>query len=32
VGVGGGTGNAILHHLLLERAIPELLRVLRPGG
>ncbi len=25
-------GNAVLHHLRLERAIPELLRVLRPGG
>lgn len=26
------TGNAVLHHLRLERALPELLRVLRPGG
>ena len=25
-------GNAVLHHLRLERAVPELLRVLRPGG
>jgi SAM-dependent methyltransferase len=25
-------GNAILHHLPLERAVPELLRVLKPGG
>jgi SAM-dependent methyltransferase len=25
-------GNAVLHHLRLERAIPEVLRVLRPGG
>lgn len=25
-------GNAVLHHLRLDRAIPELLRVLRPGG
>jgi SAM-dependent methyltransferase len=25
-------GNAILHHLPLEAAVPELLRVLRPGG
>jgi SAM-dependent methyltransferase len=25
-------GNAVLHHLRLERALPELLRVLRPGG
>ncbi|MCZ6462909.1 MAG: class I SAM-dependent methyltransferase [Proteobacteria bacterium] len=25
-------GNAILHHLALERAVPEMLRVLRPGG
>ena len=26
------TGNAVLHHLRLERALPELIRVLRPGG
>jgi SAM-dependent methyltransferase len=25
-------GNAILHHLRLDRAVPEMLRVLRPGG
>ena len=25
-------GHAVLHHLRLERALPELLRVLRPGG
>ena len=25
-------GNAVLHHLRLARALPELLRVLRPGG
>jgi SAM-dependent methyltransferase len=25
-------GNAILHHLPLDRAVPEMLRVLRPGG
>jgi SAM-dependent methyltransferase len=25
-------GNAVLHHLRLERAVPELVRVLRPGG
>ena len=25
-------GNAVLHHLRLERAVPELLRVLKPGG
>ena len=25
-------GNAVLHHLRLERAVPEVLRVLRPGG
>jgi SAM-dependent methyltransferase len=25
-------GNAVLHHLRLDRAIPELLRVLRAGG
>jgi SAM-dependent methyltransferase len=25
-------GNAVLHHLRLERALPELLRVLCPGG
>lgn len=25
-------GNAVLHHLRLPRALPELLRVLRPGG
>ncbi len=25
-------GNAVLHHLPLELAVPELLRVLRPGG
>jgi SAM-dependent methyltransferase len=25
-------GNAVLHHLRLEHALPELLRVLRPGG
>jgi SAM-dependent methyltransferase len=25
-------GNAVLHHLRLERALPELLRVLVPGG
>jgi SAM-dependent methyltransferase len=25
-------GNAVLHHLRLERAVPELARVLRPGG
>jgi len=25
-------GNAVLHHLRLERTVPELLRVLRPGG
>ncbi|MFQ5668655.1 MAG: methyltransferase domain-containing protein [Candidatus Binatia bacterium] len=25
-------GNAVLHHLPLERAVPELLRVLKPGG
>ncbi|MEE2673392.1 MAG: class I SAM-dependent methyltransferase [Myxococcota bacterium] len=25
-------GNAVLHHLPLERALPELIRVLRPGG
>lgn len=25
-------GNAILHHLPLERAVPEMLRVLKPGG
>jgi len=25
-------GNAVLHHLRFERAVPELLRVLRPGG
>lgn len=25
-------GNAVLHHLRLDRAVPELLRVLRPGG
>jgi SAM-dependent methyltransferase len=25
-------GNAVLHHLPLERAVPELIRVLKPGG
>lgn len=25
-------GNAVLHHLRLERAMPEILRVVRPGG
>ena len=25
-------GNAVLHHLPMERALAELLRVLRPGG
>ena len=25
-------GNAVLHHLPLDRALPELLRVLKPGG
>jgi SAM-dependent methyltransferase len=25
-------GNAVLHHLRLERAVPELLRVLKPAG
>lgn len=25
-------GNAVLHHLPLEHAVPELLRVLKPGG
>ena len=25
-------GNAVLHHLRLERAVPEMLRVLKPGG
>jgi len=25
-------GNAVLHHLSLESAVPELLRVLKPGG
>jgi len=25
-------GNAVLHHLRLDRALPELRRVLRPGG
>ena len=25
-------GNAVLHHLRLDRAVPELLRVLAPGG
>ncbi len=25
-------GNAVLHHLPLERAVPELVRVLKPGG
>ncbi len=25
-------GNGVLHHLNLERALPELLRVLKPGG
>jgi len=25
-------GNAVLHHLPLARAVPELLRVLKPGG
>jgi SAM-dependent methyltransferase len=25
-------GNAVLHHLPLDRAVPELLRVLKPGG
>lgn len=25
-------GNAVLHHLRLDQALPELLRVLRPGG
>ncbi len=25
-------GNAVLHHLRLEHALPELLRVLKPGG
>jgi len=25
-------GNAVLHHLPLERSLPELMRVLRPGG
>jgi SAM-dependent methyltransferase len=25
-------GNAVLHHLPLESAVPELLRVLKPGG
>jgi len=25
-------GNAVLHHLRLERAVPELARVLKPGG
>jgi SAM-dependent methyltransferase len=26
------TGNAVLHHLRLDRAVPEIVRVLRPGG
>lgn len=25
-------GNAVLHHLPLERSVPELIRVLKPGG
>jgi SAM-dependent methyltransferase len=25
-------GNAVLHHLRLDRTVPEMLRVLRPGG
>ena len=25
-------GNAVLHHLRLDRAVPEILRVVRPGG
>jgi SAM-dependent methyltransferase len=25
-------GNAVLHHLRLERTVPELVRVLKPGG
>jgi SAM-dependent methyltransferase len=25
-------GNAVLHHLRLDRAVPELVRVLKPGG
>jgi SAM-dependent methyltransferase len=25
-------GNAVLHHLPLERSLPELIRVLKPGG
>jgi len=25
-------GNAVLHHLPLERSLPELMRVLKPGG
>jgi SAM-dependent methyltransferase len=25
-------GNAVLHHLRLDRAVPEMLRVLKPGG
>lgn len=25
-------GNAVLHHLPLDRALPELLRILKPGG
>ena len=25
-------GNAVLHHLPLERAVPELIRTLKPGG
>ena len=25
-------GNAVLHHLPLDKALPELLRVLKPGG